>query len=289
MRAPRLYLPSPARRPTRGVLTNTASVITGLDFPSNVSGSDQAAPFVAMQYLNPHNNGLPIWGTGSGAARTGATYIWKYKPRQQTGYYVTMWWSNNGSFLWDGGGSDTYYGAHPYPQSSNNTGTTHWWELAGTDSGADYTSTLAATTKTVVQDVWYTQALRVIVNGDGTKTVRFYIDLPSTANGDIIQNIATSTWGETDPPDPAITFGDSPWYGSFQHERLSGVLRGLKIFSRGLSEAEMLTEAASDTISAANIWYANPNPTPDDITDKSGQGHNFSWADGANKATLWTG
>lgn len=288
MRTPRLYLPRPARRPTRGVLTNTASVITGLDFPSNVSGSDQAAPFVAMQYLNPHNNGLPIWGTGSGSARTGATYIWKIRPRQQTGYYATMWWSNNGSLLWDGGSANTYYGGHPYPQNSANTGTTHWWEIA-TDYGGDFLNTLGGSPKTVVQDVWCTQALRVVVNGDNSKTIKFYTALPSVANGDVIERTVVAAYGETDPPSPAVTFGDSPWYGSFQHERLSGVLRGLKIFSRGLSEAEMLTEAASDTISAANIWYANPNPTPDDITDKSGQGHNFSWADGANKATLWTG
>lgn len=275
--------------PMRGVLTNASPTLTGLDFPSNVSGSDQAAPFVAMQYLNPHTNGLPIWGTGSGAARTGVTYIWKYKPRQQTGYYATMWWSNNGSFLWDGGSSDTYYGGHPYPQNSANTGTTHWWEVAGGGSGNDNLLTLASANRVVVQDTWYTQALRVIVNGDGSKTIRFYIDLPNLANNDIIQQAVASSWGETNPPSPALTFGDSPWYSSFQHERLSGVLRGLKVFNRGLSEAELLIEAASDTISAANIWYANPNPTPDDITDKSGQGHHFSWADGANKATLWTG
>lgn len=274
--------------PTRGLLTNASPILTGLDFPSNVTGDDFSAPFVAMQYLNPHNNGLPIWGTGSGASRTGATYIWKYKPRQQTGYYVTMWWSNNGSFLWDGGGSNTYYGGHPYPPGGW-SGTVHNWEIAGGDSGSDTILTLAGTSRTVVKDVWYTQALRVIVNGDGSKTIRFYIDLPNLANTDIIQKSVLSTWGETNPPSPALTFGDSPWYASFQHERLSGVLRGLKVFNRGLSEAELLVEAASDAISAANIWYANPNPTPDDITDKSGQGHHFSWADEANKASLWTG
>lgn len=275
---------------TRFKIEGRKSVTTGLDFPSNVTGSDTAAPFVAMQFLNPQSNGLPIWGTGSGAARTGATYIWKYRPRQQTGYYTTMWWSNNGSFLWDGGGSNTntYYGGHPYPQNSANTGTTHWWEVAGGDSGSDQLLTLAGTNRVVVKDVWHTQAIRVIVNGDGSKTIRFYLDLPNLANNDIIQKGVLSTWGETNPPNPALTFGDSPWYASFQHERMSGIFRGLKIFNRSLSEAEMLTEAGADPVVTSNIWYANPNPTPDDITDKSGQGHDFTWADTGNKATLWT-
>jgi hypothetical protein len=287
------------------VLTPTATAYKGeiqtraagggaysLSFPSNVTGSDTSAPFVAIQFADPQADGLPIWGTGSGASRLGVTYIWKYRPRQQTGYYVTMWWSNNGTLLWDSGSTNTYYGAHPYPQSGNNAGTTHWWELAGTNGGADYTSTLAATTKTVVQDVWYTQALRVIVNGDGTKTVRFYIDLPSTANGDIIQNIAASTWGETDPPDPAITFGDSPWYASFQHERMSGEFDSVKIIAKGLSESDMLSEAADmsqlvTSDGATYIWWGKDGfDTVDDLTCDYGTGRTFVWADTGNKATL---
>lgn len=261
---------------------------TGLDFPSNLTGSDQLAPFVAFQFNNPDLNGLPIWGPGG----AGATYIWKVKLRQQTGYYVTMWWSNNGSLLWDGGSPNSYYGAHPYPQNSNNSGTAHWWELA-TDYGGDFLYTVAGAKKSVVYGVWRTQALRVTRNGDGTKTIRFYVDLPSVTDGDVIQRTLVSGYGEKSPPKPAITFGDSPWYDSFQHERLSGVLRGIKIFNKVLSESDMLLEAASDSIAttagAANVWYLNINPTPTDISDKSGKGHHPVWADPANKASLWTG
>ncbi len=261
---------------------------TGLDFPSNVSGSDSSAPFVAFQFLNPQNNGLPIWGP-SGA---GTTYIWKIKPRQQTGYYVTMWWSNNGEFLWNGGSPNTFYGGHPYPQNGSNTGSTHWWEIA-TGSGSDVTDTLSGSKKTVAKDVWYTQALRVTRNGDGTKTLRFYTALPSVANADVIQTTVAAGYGEINPPSPALTFGDSPWYKSFQHERLSGVLRGVKIFNKSLSESDVLAEAASDSLATgegiANIWYMNINPTPSDISDKSGKGHHPAWADSNNKASLWTG
>ena len=263
-----------------------------LRFPSNVSGSDQSAPFVALQFLNPHSNGLPLWGPGSGASRLGVTYIWRLKTRQQTGYYCTFWWSNNGSFLWDGGGSNTYYGPHPYPQNGNNTGTTHWWEIAGMGSGADWTDTLAGAKKTVVHDTWYTQALRITINGDGSKTARFYTSLPSVANADVIAGTAAAGWGESNPPSPALTFGDSPWYATFQHERMSADLAWMKIFAADLGETDMLTEATDGSAiktaaGASAVWYHKRGfLTVDDLTCNAGTGRAFSWADASNKATL---
>lgn len=259
--------------------------MTGLNFPSN--GDSPSSAFVAFQFLNPQNNGLPIWGANNG----GTTYIWKVKPRQQTGYYVNFWWSNNGNFNWNNGAPNSYYGAHPYPQSRNSSGTTHWWEIA-TDDGGDFFATRAGSAKTVVKDVWYSQALRVTFNGDGSKTLTFYTALPSVASGDVIQWTVGSGYGSKNPPSPALTFGDSPWYADYQHERLSGILRGIKIFNKGLSESDTLAEAASDSLATSagtsNIWYVNINPTPSDISDKSGKGNNPSWADPNNKATLWS-
>ena len=64
-----------------------------LDFPSNVNGGDQSAPFVALQYDDPHLDGLPFAGPGN----AGVTYMWRVKLRQQTGYYVTLWWATAAS------------------------------------------------------------------------------------------------------------------------------------------------------------------------------------------------
>lgn len=268
------------------VTTPVASAISGLDFPSN--GDAPTTAFVAFQFLNPHQNGLPFWGANG----AGATYVWKYKPRQQPGYYVTFWWSNNGNFLWDGGSSNTYYGAHPYPRGGGTGTQLHDWELAGMSAGSDWTNTLAGTPHALVTDRWYTQALRIIDNGDGTHRARFYIDLPSTANADVIDVTAPSWFGTVNPPSPAITFGDSPWYADFQHERLSGVLRGIKIFNRGLSESDTISEAAADGLvtaqGLANVWYMNVNPTPSDISDKSGKGHHPAWADPSHRAAAYT-
>jgi hypothetical protein len=268
-------------------VTDATGTKTGLNFPSN--GDSPSNAFVAFQFLNPQNNGLPIWGPNG----VGATYIWKYRPRQQAGYYVTFWWSNNGNFLWDGGSSDAYYGAHPYPQGGGSATTSHYWEIGGMDNGADWVTTRSGSPLTVVKDRWYTQALRVTRNANGTKTAVFYIDLPSTANSNVIQALTpNASFGEINPPSPALTFGDSPWYRDFQHERLSGVLRGIKIFNKVLSESDMLAEAAADTVvtndGQANIWYMNINPTPTDISDKSGAGHHPVWADPNNRASLWS-
>ena len=267
------------------VTVTGSGATTGLNFPSN--GDSPSSAFVAFQFLSPQNNGLPIWGPND----SGATYIWKVMPRQQTGYYVTFWWSHNGNFLWENGAPNTYYGAHAYPQSASASGTSHWWELAS-DRGGDFTVTRAGSQKAVVKDRWYTQALRVTVNGDGSKTMVFYTALPSVAPGDVIEYTVPASFGNVNPPAPALTFGDSPWYAQFQHERLSGVLRGIKIFNRLLSESDTLAEAASDSLATSsgtsNIWYMNINPTPSDISDKSGRAHHPVWADPYNKATLWT-
>lgn len=249
---------------------------TGLDFPSN--GQAPSNAFVAFQFLNPHLNGLPVWGPGG----IGATYLWKYLPRQQTGYYATIWWSHNGTFM------NPYYGAHPYPRQPQ--AVVHDWEVA--QNNGDKIATLAGTPHQVVKGVWHTQALRVRRNANGTKAFRFWIDLPSTANGDIIEETLPASYGETTPPSPALTFGDSPWYADFGHERLSGVLRGIKIFNNFLSDADILAEAASDNLvtaaGQANIWWKKINPTPDNLLCEAGTGRNPVWAQ-ATRATLWTG
>jgi hypothetical protein len=249
--------------------------VTGLNFPSN--GDSPASAFVAFQFLNPQNDGLPIWGPNG----AGATYMWKYRPRQQTGYYVTMWWSNNGSF------TGPYYGGHPYPRYPAYT--EHDWELA--HETLDTITTLSGSSHLVVKDVWYTQALRVWKNPNNSKTLRFYIALPSLAASDIIEVVTQVGYGDTNPASPAITFGDSPWYPDFNHERLSGVLRGIKIFNKVLSEADTLAEAASDSLvtteGQAHIWYKKINPKPDDLLCEAGTGRNPAWAQ-STRATLWT-
>jgi hypothetical protein len=243
------------------VTVTDAVVDQGLDFPGNAATSGT----VRFRFTNP----LAIYP---------ATYIWRVYPRQQAGFYTTFFWGNDGPFWWNNGDPDTFYGAHPYPQPPP-SGTSHKWEIA-TDFGGDFLSD-----EDVVYDRWFTQALVAWSDGSGKHTI-FYYDLPDTSK--IITNVASTSFGNVYPPTPVLTFGDAPWNPS--NEIMNGVIRGIQIYSTKLSISDVLSEIStplSTSAGASNVWYVNLNPTPTDISDKSGKGHNPEWV-GTERPKLWS-
>lgn len=267
-----IRLPTKARLVFTATDKNAVSVggdfVTGLIFPSNGDSSVSDVRF-----------------TFTGAAllpRQPATYIWRIKTVQQTGYYTTMFWGQgNGSFSGTG-----YYGAHPYPQGGSG-GTTHNWEISieGTDGIIDDN----ANSTILVHDVWRTQAVIVTDVGSNQIQVKFYWDLSDTSK---VITYTTTSYSATMPPSPELTFGDNAW--ATNTERMSATFRGLQIYATNLSLADVQTEAANDSVNTpqtsaglGSVWYMNQNPTPDDISDKSGQGHNPAWHS-ADKAKLYT-
>jgi len=245
------------------------TVAAGLDFP----GSDAVSSTMRFRFLNP----LPAYP---------ATYIWRVYPRQQAGYYTTFFWGNDdgqgtlATFLSDGqGGANTFYGAHPYPQPPPN-GTSHKWEIAVEQK--DFLSS-----QNVVYNRWYTQALVVWNDGSGNQH-KFYWDLDTGTN--LVVSRTTPDYAIVDdPPVPALTFGDAPWQPG--NEVYNGIISGIRVYSTNLSLSDIQSEAASPLSTAAgraNIWYLNMDPTPTDISDKSGSGHNPSWVGNARPA-LYSG
>jgi hypothetical protein len=248
-------------------VTVTQTGISGLDFP----GSSAVPTTMRFRFLNP----LPIYP---------ATYIWRAYPRQQAGYYTAFFWGNDDgggdldTFLWKNASADSYYGAHPYPQPPP-SGTSHKWEVSIEQN--DYLG------GSVVYNRWYTQALRVWSDQSG-KHHEFYWDLPNTDASHRITRDSPVSWGNTTPPVPTLTWGDAPWAPG--NEVWNGVLRGIQVYSTSLSLPDILSEASSPlstNAGAANIWYLNSNPTPDDISDKSGRGHHPEWV-GNLRPDLWT-
>ena len=240
---------------------------TGLDFQGS-SGSGYGT--VRFKFTNP----LAIYP---------ATYIWKVYPRQQQGYYTTFFWGNDDgkenldTFLWDGGNANTFYGAHPYPIYPATT--THKWEIA-TDQqdivGPEF----------VVYNRWYSQALIAWSDAAGKHTV-FYWDLPDMSK--VIVHVAPTSSGNKNPPSPALTWGDAPWNPGY--EVMNGVIRGIQIYATRLTDSEVLSELTTPlttSAGASKVWYMNLNPTPTDITDKSGGGHQPAWV-GSGRPLLWTG
>jgi len=180
---------------------------------------------------------------------------------------------------------------HPYPPT--NTVAAWNWEIA-TATGGDFDDNINGAPYTFVPNAWYVQGMRVTRNGDATKTLRFYPELPSVDNDHVIQYVNAAGFGESYPTNTALTIGDSPWWaeGGLQHETFAGILGPIKIFDKVLSEADMLSEAADFTQlatvdGAAHIWWGKTSfDTVDDLTCDFGTGRSFVWFDAGYKATL---
>ena len=252
------------------VYADAASPVYGLIFPSNGGGDVRFA-------LDGAN--LPDI--------TPLTLLWKIKPVQQTGFYTTFFHArNDGTFI----GDLRYWGCHPYPQGGA-SGTTHNWEISidGTDDIVDENGNSTVVTK----DAWYSQAAQAYPSSSVSK-VEFYWDL-ATASTRLISYTTGSALANASAS-PALTFGGAPWNPNA--ECLSGTLRGIQIYNAKLSladiealhvcetDAQVLAVCSSRSITS--LWYLNMNPTPDDITDKSGNGRNPSWQT-AGRPTQYTG
>jgi hypothetical protein len=253
------------------VVTGTSGgAVTGLNFPSN---GDTSAD---VRFRFTGANLLPAFP---------ATYIWRVNPRQQSGYYTTFFWGPDGPFTATG-----FYGAHPYPAGEpKGSSRAHNWEVS--IEGTDVVNAVGGVSTAVDYGRWHTQALvvrQVSVGGFGELETNFYYDLPDTSKR-ISYTTHTHYAGTFPPANPALVFGDAPWARG--GERLSGILRGLQLYSTALSLADILAESntpLSTSAGAANIWYLNQNPTPGDISDKSGRGHHPEWVS-ATPASPWTG
>jgi hypothetical protein len=258
-----------------GRRTRRASVVVtvpqgreaGLDFP----GSAATTETIRFRFTRP----LAIYP---------ATYVWRVNLRSQPEYYTAFFWGNDGEFRWDEGGvSNTYYGAHPYPFPAPNYVPAdqvgpRYWEIS--------VAALDVLSKQQVEyGRWHLQALRVWSDFLG-KHHEFYWDLPDTTR--VIKYRAPRSYGNTLPPKPALTWGDAPWAPS--KEIMFGVMRGIQIYSTALTMDDLLAEASQPLSTAAgqeSVWYMNLNPTPTDIADKSGAGHHPEWV-GAERPRLWT-
>jgi hypothetical protein len=223
-----------------------------------------------------------------------ATYIFRVFPRKKTvpphfnGYYTTFFWGNDGTFIWDSGNANTYYGAHPYPQPPPNG--PGQWEISVYSN--DY-----LTGSEVSWGRWHTQAFRAWRESASITHHEFYWDLPDTSRV-IRKTVNDSTWAIRNPPTPAIVIGQAPnlngasWGGYAGWEEFNGIIRGIQLYSGLLSVAEIQQEITTplSTTAGRNLsWYLNLNPRPGDVTDKKGIGtaHNPSWS--GQTALEWVG
>jgi len=243
-----------------GSLADTSSVTitapqtgqTGLDFLGNADGRS------TIMAWNLARTGVAPF------AKFPATYIWRAYPRSgQQGYWTSLFHAS-----WQGPGTFTvskfYYGMHPYPWSPIA------WEISmGSNDQPENASQRAA----VDFNRWYTQVVTI----DANAKITFYYDWDAGRS---------YTYQDVDrpEPDPAIIVGDAPWNPG--NEIYYGVLRGFQYYDAVLTPSQIAQELANPG-SSRTPWYLNLNPTPTDITDKSGNGHNPQWMT-PNRPRLWT-
>jgi hypothetical protein len=259
------------------------------------------------------SNGVPgsdirlVWSGAAMLPRRTHTVLWKAKHRQQLGYYATIWHTSNDG-TWHASWFE--YGTHAYPttgtidstgQSTGGTGSSgavHFFEIAGLGASDFIASAGSSATYPLVADVWLTQARTAAIVSANGKTVvrhRFWPDVTKPTafiEQDALE--AAVDQAAAAAVAPAFIIGCSPWTatGSTNSETPSATLRGFALFSAALSIADIATESASESntpVTAAgktSVWYENKNPTPSDVSDKSGAGHSPTWAN-ANRPTLY--
>jgi hypothetical protein len=233
-----------------------------------------------------------------------ATYLFKVYQRNQVTrspnnrYYTTFFWGNNGEFDWGAEYGQSYYGAQPYPSPANsNDGK---WEISVIAN--DFITRDDGSSPYVTNNAWYSQAFVAENAGGSTRHHKFYIALPSVSTANTIT--ADHFGGDDVPPSPALMFGQAPDDGaglSWGHypgwEEQNAIIRGIQVYSSVLTEAQIVDLSAMETDaevlaycsseSITSLWLLLMNPTPTDVTDKSGNARHGSWA-GSERPTLWT-
>lgn len=223
----------------------------------------------------------------------GFSLTWQLIPVRQAAYYTTFFYSaSQNTDFYDLRDNNGYIGCHPYPISSagepnGELHTIHRWEFS--IDGGDHLSSL------VGYGQKFTQAFRMRVDdlGTGQSALRFHTQITG-GNTPTSQYFDYTHWGSyarlAPHPYKAMVFGNCPWWRDHQHERLSGFVRRIKIFSGSLSDADLLAESLSDqlvTTAGKNLlWWAKTNPSsPDDLlsdfADKNGKRRQGYWIDSA--------
>jgi hypothetical protein len=210
-------------------------------------------------------------------------------------YWTGLFWSNNGTAIWDGGFQNTYIGFHPYPNPAPDSD--------NQEEEISANSNDILTGEAVTWNRWYTQVFRCWRESASLTHHEYYYDYDlwissGGSDGMIDYDINFAGWADTMPPIPCICIGQAPdiegvgassgqsWGGYAGYEEYKGILRGFQWYDALLSMPQVASELATPG-SARTPWYLNRNPTLLDVSDKSGNGNHPLW-DGADRPTLWT-
>jgi hypothetical protein len=219
---------------------------------------------------------------------------------------------NSGIFQFDVGYCNGYYGWTEYPTPNRSSesktevsagqGFGSCTDRVTRDNSSDPGNDKAADAPYTTYDQWYSRAITARDAG-ATYEHKGYVDIEAGVGTSLtVTSHRSSDWEP--PPSDSIFMGQTgdngsgeSWGGEARWEESNAILRGFQFYDAFLSTAEMQSRSACDTdacvlaVCASDPpcpWYLNMNPTPDDVTDKSGNGNDPGWQ-GAGRPDLWTG
>lgn len=246
-------------------VTQASGSQTGLDFPGNVN-FPSSSPSSILTWNQSRSGTAPM-------PAYPATYIWRAYPRPNKDAYGSFWTfvfhARYQTSEFNQSATNQYYGMHPYPDPGSGV---NRWEISS--HGGDEMGAPVAFSR------WYIQVVIAYESG-GDDHQTYFWNWPNTTTD------AVTTSGAAMPvaADPAIIIGDAPWNQGFENP--NAILRGFQFYDVVLSPAEIAQEIALPG-SVRTPWYLNVNPTPSDVSDKSGNGHNPAWV-GSGRPGLWIG
>ena len=275
-----------------------------------VSGPSAGLMFAAN---NAANSDVRLKLNGSNLpSRTGVTVLWESMRNSSITGYVTDFW-----FAYDDGvfHADEYeVGGHPYPANSSSvdgtgqstdpgggSGTTHYMEMAGLGARDQISTPGTAVLATKDGVTRRRHALQIALINSNTQIQHRYYPSLLVDSTNYFERVTTAA-SLPSPSAPSCYWGTSDWRSGSggadtNDETPNGMLRGFCIINSGsVSQAQMAAIAACETDAAVlaylasqglTAFFLNMNPTPTDITDKSGNGRNASWANALRPAP-WT-
>lgn len=232
------------------------------------------------------------WRSVDGAMpphKTSLVLAWEFyrQPPPGTEFYA-RWWDLPNDTHPIGGMPAGYrfVGYHPFPSTPN---TNHVFEIAGLPSN-DVVTLEGGGQMAVVKGQWYATAhFKEIINSGATLRHVYHPDLIGNPNARIVVDVAMSLVDAATISDPVLRLGGGNWTASggdtLNSEAINGLVRGIRMFDTSgtgtPTPAQMQAEAQAAWINGPStlggVWYINDNPTPTDVADKSGQGHNPAW------------
>lgn len=244
---------------------------TALNFAGNTD-FPSASPLVALIWPDP----FPA---------KPATVIMRQYPRHQHTYYWDLGWVSSAT-TWEEGVVNYWafnlYGATgkcPEPVWEIAADNSDWFTPSSADSydeSGDGDVVFGSWPPTAPDGPgWYLTVGRV----SSSKFYRCHLNWPDPS-----PYIQHQDSDRPDPADPVLLMGGALWSAGFENTK--GLKRGLQYYDVELTDEELAAEIASPG-SVRTPWYLNLNPTPDDVSDKSGNNHHPVWAN-ENRPTLWT-